>query len=384
MTERVIFPFRGAEIGGSHVATFTLARALQRNFPVECVVVCPAETLIMTEAQKLGLRAVASGEAPTGRNNLVTDYSRIAPRRNLLAKERADGGVVVHCNDINTLRAWGLPARLMGMGVIYHHHALNRMWWPPHLAGLIWANAVVCISDNTKAALRSIRPDAIKQLNPFDIDPGYDRDAARQSLLKEFGWRPDARIIGWIGNLWERKRPLFFLETAAELSRRDPRCRFVMFGRDGDYSVAQIQKHALELGLSEITAIPGFRQPVEANLASLDLLFAPALREPFGRTLVEAIILGTPIVATRGAGHSEIIGAWGGGELSNADDTPAEAATLCLEVLAAPKRYVLSLTRRREVALDLSADAYAERLLRIYQSASPRRRQAPVAMSRTA
>ena len=63
-------------------------------------------------------------------------------------------------------------------------------------------------------------------------------------------------------------------------------------------------------------------------------------REPFGRALVEAIILGTPVVATRGAGHSEIIGAWGGGVLANETDTPAEAATLCLEVLAEPDRYV--------------------------------------------
>src|SRR6185503_5391842 len=266
----------------------------------------------------------------------------ISPRRNLLAKESADGGAVVHCNDINTLRAWGLPARLSCMGVIYHHHALNRMWWPPHLAGLMWANAVVCISDNTMAALRLIRPDAVKQLNPFDIDAGYDREVARQSLLKEFGWRPDARIVGWVGNFWERKRPIFFLETAAELARRDPRCRFVLFGRDGDHTVAQIQKRAVELGQSEIAAVPCFRQPVEANLASLDLLFAPAPREPFGRTLVEAIILGTPIVATRGAGHSEIIAAWGGGEFSNADDTPMDAASLCEKVLATPERYRLS------------------------------------------
>ena len=45
-------------------------------------------------------------------------------------------GSVMHCNDINSLRAWGLPARLPGIGVVYHHHALNRMWWPPHLLSL--------------------------------------------------------------------------------------------------------------------------------------------------------------------------------------------------------------------------------------------------------
>jgi glycosyltransferase involved in cell wall biosynthesis len=378
MIQRVIFPFRGAEIGGSHVATFTLARALQRRFPVECVVLCPEGTLIMEQARKNGLRAVPSGEAPTGKNNVVTDFSHIKSRRETLARELTDGGSVAHCNDINTLRAWGLPARLAGMGVVYHHHALNRMGWPPHLVSLAYANAVICISDNTAAAMRSIRPDAVKELNPFDIDPGFDRNAARTSLLKEFGWRPDARIVGWIGNFWERKRPIYFLQVAAELARRDPSCRFVLFGRDGDYTAKEMKQQVIEYALDEVTALPGFRQPAEMNLASLDLLLAPAPREPFGRALVEAIILGTPVVATRGAGHSEIIGAWGGGELGNENDTPAETASLCLQVLAAPGRYTLPPERRREIAVDLAPEAYAERILRIYEGICPSRRQATV------
>jgi glycosyltransferase involved in cell wall biosynthesis len=378
MVQRVIFPFRGAEIGGSHVATFALARALQRRFSVECVVLCPEGALIMDQARKLGMRVVPSGEAPTGKNNVVSDFSRIKSRRAILEKESLDGGCVVHCNDINTLRAWGLPARLCGMSVVYHHHALNRLAWPPHLVSLAYANAVVCVSDATLAALRPIRPDAVKQLNPFDIDPGFDRHAARASLLKEFGWRPDARIVGWIGNFWERKRPKFFLEVAAELARRDPKCRFVLFGRDGDYSMGTMKQLVVEYALDEVTALPGFRQPVEANVACLDLLLAPAPREPFGRTLVEAIILGTPIVATRGAGHSEIIGAWSGGQLANEDDTSAETASLCLQMLAAPGRYVLPPLRRREIAAGLGSEAYAERVLRIYESVSRRRRAAAV------
>ena len=133
MVERVIFPFRGAELGGSHVATFTLARALQSDFQKECVVLCPNDTLIMHEARRLGMRVIPSGEAPTGRNNFVTDLTRAKTRRRILQAEATAGGAVVHCNDINTLRSWGLAARLAGLGVVYQHHALNRLWWPPHL-----------------------------------------------------------------------------------------------------------------------------------------------------------------------------------------------------------------------------------------------------------
>lgn len=120
--------------GRSHVATFTLAKAIHSQSSVECVVLCPQGTLIMEEAKRQGIRTIASGEAPTGGNNAVTDFARIGKRRRILEQENASQVSVVHCNDVNSLRAWGLPARLSGMGVVYHHHALNRMWWPPHLA----------------------------------------------------------------------------------------------------------------------------------------------------------------------------------------------------------------------------------------------------------
>jgi glycosyltransferase involved in cell wall biosynthesis len=130
------------------------------------------------------------------------------------------------------------------------------------------------------------------------------------------------------------------------------------------------------LGIAPIVAVPGFRQPVEANLASLDLLLAPAPREPFGRALVDAIILGTPIVATRGAGHSEIIGAWGGGELAEETDSPATTAALCEKVLAATETYRKPAARRQEIAAELAPDAYAGRIYRVYQRIT---RLAPVA-----
>lgn len=376
MVERVVFPFRGAELGGSHVATFTLAQAIQNRSQVECVVLCPQDTLIMDEAKRLGIRTIPSEEAPTGGNSAVTDLTRIRKRQRILEREQASKSCVVHCNDVNTLRAWGLPARLAGMGVVYHHHALNRMWWPPHLLSLSYANVVVCVSDSTMAAMRGWRSDATKALNPFDIDTSIDRHATRQDLLDEFGWPADALVVGWIGNFWERKRPAFFLAIAAALVRRDPRHRFVMFGRSGDFSTSDIQKLANDRRIGGVTAIPGFRQPVEANLACLDLLLAPAPREPFGRALVEALILGTPVVATRGAGHSEIIGTWGGGLLANEADTAEQVANLCATVLSAPERYRLQPQRAAEIADELAPEAYADRMLSLYaQISRPRRRR---------
>ncbi len=384
MIDRVIFPFRGAEIGGSHIAAFTLGEALQAHGGVDCVVVCPADTLIEQEAKRLGFRTVAADERPTGSNNAITDGLWASRRRDVLRRASNDArSVIVHCSDINTLRSWGLAAKLATLKVVYHHHALNRLTWPPHLISLVYADAVVGVSDATVQALSGWRHDAVKELNPFLLDLSTDRAATRAALIDEYGWSSDSRIVGWVGNFWKRKRPLFFLEVAAELHRRDPRYRFVMFGRDGDYSRNDIAQLTRQLGLTGVVALPGFRQPAEFNIACLDLLLAPAPQEPFGRTLVEAIILGTPIAATSGAGHSEILSAWGGGHLHDPAATPLEMANACERILADSKCVTLPAASRRALAEQLEPRQHAARMMDIYARATRRGAKPAVAAAQT-
>jgi glycosyltransferase involved in cell wall biosynthesis len=370
MVERVIFPFRGAELGGSHLAAFTLATALQGSRGVRCTVLAAEGTAITAEAHRRGFDVIASEEAPTGANHLPTDISRAPRRKRILTSAlglRRDA--IVHCSDINTLRSWGVAARWAGLPVLYHHHALNRLWWPPHLASIAFANEVVCVSAATLDAVRPFRRSAIKELNPFCLDLKIDRASARAALIRELSWPENVRIVGWVGNFWKRKRPEFFVQTARQLAARDEAFRFVMFGRNGDVEAQSLHMMICNIGLEGRVILPGFRPDVSANLACLDLLLAPAPREPFGRTLVEAQMLGTPIVATSGAGHSEIIERWGGGVLAPQDAGPNVVATLCEEVISNANKYVLTEAPRAVMAKEMSPTAHADRMIRIYRQA---------------
>ncbi|OWK22611.1 hypothetical protein AJ87_42870 [Rhizobium yanglingense] len=51
----------------------------------------------------------------------------------------------------------------------------------------------------------------------------------------------------------------------------------------------------------------GFRSPINRLMCAMDILLVPAINEPFGRTLIEAMLLGTPVVATNHGGNPEAI-----------------------------------------------------------------------------
>ncbi len=361
----VIFPFLGSQMGGSHISAFTLGSCLMSEFGVRCVVLAAAGSLIAQEAAKLGFEVAPTGERPARRHNPLYDLGRLPSRmRRLRCYGRR---VIVHCNDIEALQSWGTVAKLLGMSVVYHHRALNRMVLPNKLL-VTMADAVICISDRCRRGVAFL-PDqtCYTLLNSFSLATHIDGKAARDALVAHRGYNADTVLIGFIANFWSRKRPLFFLDVCRSISQRNDRARFVLFGRDGDYTQSQLSAYAQELGIEDRTVFAGFRLPAEANVAMLDLLVAPALNEPFGRTLVEALLLGVPYVATADGGHVEIAARWDGGELVDSQATAEQFADALVSALDRREAIALPSERRTQVGIELSPRSQAEKVLTIYR-----------------
>jgi glycosyltransferase involved in cell wall biosynthesis len=277
-----------------------------------------------------------------------------------------DEGTIVHFNDLWAVQSWGPVARLAGRPVVYHHRTLNRMTLPKKVLVNL-AHQVVCISQECERNLAFVT--ASKRtfvINPIQIagDSLPRRDARLRTV--SFGCSNQGRLVGFVGNFWLRKRPRFFLEVCARLASVRPDCSFVMFGRDGDETSGSLTAFAGELGIRDRVTLAGFRLPAEHNIAALDLLIAPALDEPFGRTLVEATVLGTPYLATDDAGHREIWDRWRGGRLAPRDADPGEFASLALDILNEPEKTLLKGHERSRVINDVSASTHAHRIMEIY------------------
>ena len=116
----------------------------------------------------------------------------------------------------------------------------------------------------------------------------------------------EVRLV-FIGGLRSNKRPLVICEAVGLLRRRGIDARLTVCG-DGPLS-AEMMRLASEGRWRDALDLRGNIPNVEIYqvLARSDLLLSSAIGEPYGRNIVEAMTVGTPVVAHRSGGPLEII-----------------------------------------------------------------------------
>ena len=118
----------------------------------------------------------------------------------------------------------------------------------------------------------------------------------------------EVKIIGYVANITEQKRPFKFLEIASDLKKSTSQpLIFVMIGSYNEEMLAQLKEAKLNFGLGPEVMFLGPKNRNKLWIAAFDVLVAPAKNEGLGRTLIEAIQVGTPVVASDHGGHREIL-----------------------------------------------------------------------------
>jgi glycosyltransferase involved in cell wall biosynthesis len=364
----VVFPFLGHRIGGSHISAIRLAVELEQRGSYECTFICPRNTPLQEELWHQRLRVVDSGEPPKDRWPIGSDLAHLLRRRALLSGISKGRKTVVHCNDVHALGSWFMPARSLSLPVLYHHRSLNEMTWKKRLV-LSHVAHTICISTSTYKNVSFLSRSKCSQIwNPFSTKTDTTSAAqCRRALRNELALKDDTCVVGFVGNFWKRKRPLYFIDVARHMLSRNSRFHFVLFGESGDMSQTVVRNYISQHRLESFFSLLGFRLPPEANISALDLLLAPAVGEPFGRTLIEAIVVGVPFVATDDAGHREIVDRWGGGTLVPNSAPSNTFALAALSSLKQPRNSALQAEARSRVANELSIERHIRHVDSVYR-----------------
>lgn len=328
---RVCFPFSGDSVGGSHLSVLGLIEHLDpARYLAVIVPEVPGGRIAQVFAGVAQLpdpaargRLFVPGEA-FGAMKFGRTLGGVWPRMRFLKRERFD---IVHVNDGRSSANWALAARLAGIPVVWHHRG-NPDALGLRLAAPLLANRVLTVSAFAlpRPGLWSAAGKADVVHSPFDTDLVVDRPAARAELVAELGVAPDSFVLGYFGAFVPRKRPLLFVDAIARLRAAGIPATGVMFGEARVPAMQEaLHRHIDETGMTGAVRVMGYRSPGAYWIGACDQLVVPAVGEPFGRTLVEAMIVGTPVVAARSGGNIEALQG-GIGVLVEADDAAALAA----------------------------------------------------------
>lgn len=165
--------------------------------------------------------------------------------------------------------------------------------------------AVTVNSSFTEAAVRGVVPDlhSVRRI-PMGVT-GVIPDMAETDAVRSTYRVGDGPLLVFVGRLVDEKGVADLLETAALLAVHQPDVRAVIVGEGQDR--AAFEDQARRLGLHRRVHFIGWVQPetVGSYLAAADVVVAPSRRSPEGwveaqgLTIVEAMMAGAPVVATR-------------------------------------------------------------------------------------
>lgn len=182
------------------------------------------------------------------------------------------------------------------------------------------------------------------------LRPGRSRDAVRQ----EIGIPLDAPCIGIAGNIQEWKGQRVVVEALGRLVEQ-PNLHCVIAGgvhRAGAAYASELEARIAALGLSGRVHLTGFRNDIPDVMNAWDVLVHASVRpEPFGRVILEGMLLGKPVIATAAGGVPELIDDGRTGWLVPPGDAGALAD--CLQrVLSGPREAQALGARARDWARD--------------------------------
>jgi glycosyltransferase involved in cell wall biosynthesis len=324
---RVLFVIDELDVGGTEQQIVELVRNLPRTrwTPVVC---CFRPGAKAAEIERLGVRVVHLRKRGRIDLRLVRDLAA------LMRAERFD---VVQTFLIGA-NLWGrLAALVAGVPVVIASERNVDVWEEPakRWLGLVLARVTDRIVANAEAVRhylvrRGADPRRVVTIrNGVDFGrfaTSVDRDGIRRGL----GFGPEHTVAAVVARLEPQKGQDVVLEVASRLRDLLPALRWLLVGGGGAESA--LRAEAERRGLGDRVVFTGFRTDSADVLRAADLSVLVSTKEGLSNTLLESLVAGLPVIASRVGGNAEVI-IPGTGLLVPPRDASALAAAV--ELLAA-------------------------------------------------
>lgn len=296
------------------------------------LVVLPEDGLFGERYRALGVPVVAPTRLPQrtsrmrfARANPLTaalsyglnlwDAARFVP--DLAARLETDLVDVLYCNNMNVKTVGALAARRRRTPCVFHvrnvhEHPGKVLLYGRTLGRLPYVKRIIAVSEAAAAPYRRYAPEKVHVIrNGVELDAFDPAVVPRGALRRDLGLPDDAVVVGFTGQIIPRKGVDILIRAVAPLMTSRQRLHLVAVGLPPtgsavDY-VSEYRRLARQLGVERRVHFAGFRDDVRLAVIDFDLLALPAWQDPFPRSVIEAMALAKPVVASAVGGIPEIV-----------------------------------------------------------------------------
>lgn len=307
---RILYVSQAGERGGAETALYNLLRCHDRGRYKPSVVFLKNGSFVH-EVDELG---VATHLLPTTRCRFIVETGRtVLAMARLVHQQRVDlvhsVGAMGHLYGGTAAALAGRPAVWFQQGAPAARTLLDRV------AARVPAAMIFANSDYTRDCQVRLAPGSAWKIRRVYLGVDLARFSpavSGEKIRAEFGIPHTAVVVGVVSRLQRWKGLDDFIEAAGLVANTHPETRFLivggsLFGLEPNYK-AELLDRQKRLGLEGRFFFAGHRQDVEHCLAAMDIVVQPSVDpEPFGLSIIEAMAMGRPVIATNQGGPREIV-----------------------------------------------------------------------------
>ena len=311
-----------------------------------------------------GIAARVVDESKSGLSGMVSKvYSNLKGKR----------WDIVHTHGFKENFIGGLAGRAYGAKYIVRtHHGKGMVGnsginsWIEWLNAYLLTNRIISVSNDLTKFLRTNHyPDRKIRTVHNGIDPdSVVTTKTREAMKREVGLDEGVTVIGTIGRVEPIKGHRYFVEAAKLLLEKRQGIHFMVVGAGS--SLAELEEYAKRLSVHDHVTFTGFRENPADLLNMFDIFVLPSVHEGIPITLLEAMILKKPIVASNVGGIPEVIKHSYSGLLTS----PGDATAICsafLQILNDERlRFQMAENAHKEVRRAFSLQESVARTIDVY------------------
>jgi len=276
-----------------------------------------------------------------------------------LKKNRPD---LVHCNNSLRMNMDAILASwLVGIPCVCHVRSYEKLYFINKLCSF-FVEYFVCISEavrNNYLRQGIKKKKLVKIPNGLDIEefpiPIRQKKVGQDFIIANIG-----RMVGWKGQE-------VLLKAIPTIVKKKKNIQFWLVG-DGPER-ANLKEKASDLNINRYVKFKSIAQDVRTILSISDLLVHTSTQpEPFGRVIIEAMSMQTPVIATNMGGPSEIITDGQDGILIE-PNKPELLAQAILQILNNPdRRQNIGRAARKTIEERYDSKKIAKQIERLYET----------------